>query len=82
MRPLVGSALAFSFAHRGWRLVELQLYIHEVEQLVPAFKIQIVGQGAQVVEESFADAQVCAQALINVVTQIENGVHQKGQQVE
>ena len=73
--------LAFAATFGLWRLVEFELDIHEVQELVPAVKVEVVGQGTQVIEEGRADAQMGAYLSIDRVTEVEDGVYQEGEAV-
>jgi len=50
--------------------------------MFPTLKVHIAGQGAQIIEEGFANPEFGAQQFIFGIQQVQNGVEEKGQQIE
>ena len=61
---------------------QFQLGDHEIHQMLPTLKEHIAGQGPQVIEEGFADPEFGAQQFVFGIQQVQNGVEEKGQQIE
>ena len=63
--------LAFALERR---LIQFELHIHKTEHLLPTLEEEIVSQSADVMKESLTPMQVRTQALVSLVTEVENGV--------
>ena len=61
---------------------QFQLGDHEIQQMFPTLKVHITGQGAQIIEEGFANPELRAQQFVFGIQQVQNGVEEKGQQIE
>ena len=61
---------------------QLQPAQHEAQPRRPTGKLQIMGQGADVLEEGLAAGQGCAHQPVVLVARTQQGVEQEGQQVQ
>lgn len=64
------------------RFVAFELAEHERESRLPALEVEIAGQGLHLIEEGLAGGEFEAYLAILLVTQVQHGVKQKGQQVK
>lgn len=50
--------------------------------MLPTVKQQILGEAKDILKESFASAPLETDLLVGLVNQVQNGVEEKGQEIE
>jgi hypothetical protein len=65
---------------RFW--VKIKTLIHKGDQSLPTVKVEIPGQGSQVVEEGASDSEFAADSLIHQTAEVQDAMKEKGQNQE